>query len=101
MFDLDKWQEILDTMRRNKLRTGLTAFGVFWGIFMLVLLLGAGKGMENGIFKEFGATARNSLYVSGGKTALPWQGLKPGREIKLTNTDMEAIRRTLDGVELL
>ncbi|MBF9236808.1 ABC transporter permease [Hymenobacter sp. BT683] len=101
MFDLDKWQEILDTMRRNKLRTGLTAFGVFWGIFMLVLLLGAGKGMENGIFKEFGATARNSLFVSGGKTSLPWQGMKPGREIKLSNTDMEAVRRSIDGVELV
>ncbi|MBC6606084.1 ABC transporter permease [Hymenobacter sp. BT188] len=101
MFDVDKWQEILGTMRRNKLRTFLTAFGVFWGIFMLVLLLGAGKGMENGIFKEFGAGARNSLYISGGKTSIPYNGLKPGREIKLTNVDQEAIRRQVDGVELL
>ncbi|SHJ43308.1 putative ABC transport system permease protein [Hymenobacter daecheongensis DSM 21074] len=101
MFDLDKWQEILGTMRRNKLRTFLTAFGVFWGIFMLVLLLGAGKGMENGIWKEFGGGAMNSLFVSAGKTSLPWQGLKPGREIKFTNDDMEAIRRQVDGVELL
>lgn len=88
-------------MRRNKLRTFLTAFGVFWGIFMLVLLLGAGKGMENGIWKEFGGGAMNSLFVSAGKTSLPWQGLKPGREIKFTNDDMEAIRRQVDGVELL
>ncbi|WP_046246375.1 ABC transporter permease [Hymenobacter terrenus] len=101
MFDLDKWQEILGTMRRNKLRTFLTAFGVFWGIFMLVLLLGAGKGMENGIWKEFGSGAKNSLFVSAGKTSLPWQGLKPGREIKFTNDDLEAIRHHVDGVELL
>ena len=101
MFDLDKWQEILGTMRRNKLRTFLTAFGVFWGIFMLVLLLGAGKGMENGVWKEFGSGAKNSLFVSAGKTSLPWQGLKPGREIKFTNDDLEAIRRQVDGVELL
>jgi putative ABC transport system permease protein len=101
MFDLDKWQEILGTMRRNKLRTFLTAFGVFWGIFMLVLLLGAGKGLENGIWKEFGSGAKNSLFVSAGKTSLPWQGLKPGREIKFTNDDLEAIRRHVDGVELL
>ncbi|GAA3997902.1 ABC transporter permease [Hymenobacter fastidiosus] len=101
MFNLDKWQEILGTMRRNKLRTFLTAFGVFWGIFMLVLLLGAGKGMENGIWKEFGGGAMNSLFVSAGKTSLPWQGLKPGREIKFTNDDMEAIRQHVDGVELL
>ncbi|MGY2131108.1 ABC transporter permease [Hymenobacter sp. HD11105] len=101
MFDIDKWQEILGTMRRNKLRTFLTAFGVFWGIFMLVLLLGAGKGMENGIFKEFGAGARNSLYVFGGKTSMPYNGLSPGREIKLTNVDQEAIRRQIDGIDLL
>ncbi len=101
MFDLDKWQEILDTMQRNKLRTFLTAFGVFWGIFMLVLLLGAGKGLENGVWKEFGAGAQNSLFVSAGKTSLPWQGLKPGRDIKFTNDDLEAIRTHVDGVELL
>lgn len=101
MFTLDQWQEIMETVRHNKLRTFLTAFGVFWGIFMLVLLLGAGKGLENGVFKEFGAGARNRLYVSGGKTSLRWQGLKPGREIKLTNADMEALHQQVAGVELL
>ncbi|UOG74787.1 ABC transporter permease [Hymenobacter tibetensis] len=101
MFDLDKWQEILGTMRRNKLRTFLTAFGVFWGIFMLVLLLGAGKGIENGIWKEFGGGALNSLFVGAGKTSLPWQGMKPGREIKFANDDLAAIRQQVDGVELL
>jgi putative ABC transport system permease protein len=100
VFDLDKWQEILGTMRRNKLRTFLTSFGVFWGIFMLVLLLGAGNGMKNGVLNEFGSGAKNSLFISGGKTSLPWQGLKPGREIKLTNLDMVAIKRQIDGVEL-
>jgi len=88
-------------MRRNKLRTFLTAFGVFWGIFMLVLLLGAGKGMQNGIMKEFGGGALNSLFVSAGKTSLPWQGLKPGREIKFSNDDLEAIRQQVDGVQML
>jgi putative ABC transport system permease protein len=100
MFDLDKWQEILGTMRRNKLRTFLTAFGVFWGIFMLVLLLGAGKGLENGVLKNFGS-APNSLFISGGKVSLPWQGLQPGRQVKLTNDDMKAIRRQIGDVELI
>ena len=101
MFNLDTWQEIFATMRRNKLRTGLTAFGVFWGIFMLVLLLGAGKGMQNGIMKEFGAGAQNSLYVWGGKTSLPWQGLKPGRDIIFTNDDLQALRQQVAGVDLV
>ena len=101
MFNLDTWQEIFATMQRNKLRTGLTAFGVFWGIFMLVLLLGAGKGMQNGIMKEFGGGAQNSLYVWGGKTSLPWQGLKPGRDIIFTNDDLQALRQQVAGVDLV
>lgn len=101
MFDLDKWQEILEMTQRNKVRTFLTAFGVFWGIFMLVLLLGTGKGLENGVWKEFGAGVQNSLFISAGKTSLPWQGLKPGREVKFSNDDLQAIRTHVHGVELL
>lgn len=87
-------------MRRNKLRTFLTAFGVFWGIFMLVLLLGAGKGLQNGVLKGFGG-AYNGLFVMGGKVSLPWQGLQPGRAVILSNEDMQAIRRQVLGVELM
>ncbi|MBX0333970.1 ABC transporter permease [Pontibacter sp. HSC-14F20] len=101
MFDLDKWQEIIGTMQKNKLRTFLTAFGVFWGIFMLVLLLGAGKGLENGVYNRFGAGAKNSIYVWTGKTALAHQGMSPGREIKLTNQDIASVHRDVDNVQLL
>ena len=101
MFNLDKWQEILGTMQKNKLRTFLTAFGVFWGIFMLVLLLGAGKGLENGVYNRFGAGAKTSVYVFTGKTALAHRGMVPGREIKFTNADLGAIERDVANVEVL
>ncbi|MBC8112045.1 MAG: ABC transporter permease [Verrucomicrobia bacterium] len=101
MFDLDKWQEILATMRKNKLRTILTAFGVFWGIFMLVVLLGAGNGMQKGIEREFADQAKNSVGIWSGKTSLPHNGLKPGREINFKNTDVEAIMAQVNGVDLM
>lgn len=101
MFDLDKWQEILATMQKNKLRTFLTAFGVFWGIFMLVLLLGAGKGLENGVVNRFGYGAKNSIYIWSGKTALAHQGMSPGREIQLTNQDLQAIDREVANLNMM
>jgi len=101
MFDVDKWQEILGTMQKNKLRTFLTAFGVFWGIFMLVLLLGVGKGLEKGVINRFGDGAKNSIYVFGGKTAMAHAGLSPGREIKFTNSDLDAMWREIEEVNVL
>ncbi|HEY9301451.1 MAG TPA: ABC transporter permease, partial [Phormidium sp.] len=101
MFDLDKWQEILATMQKNKLRTFLTAFGVFWGIFMLVLLLGAGKGMQNGVEGEFGAFATNSLWIWNGRTSVPHKGLQAGREINFKAEDLAAIGREVEGVEIV
>jgi putative ABC transport system permease protein len=101
MFDLDKWQEILATMQKNKLRTFLTAFGVFWGIFMLVLLLGAGKGMQNGVEGEFGAFATNSLWIWNGRTSVPYNGLQPGRLINFKDEDLAAIGRETKGVEIV
>ena len=76
MFDLDKWQEIFNTIQKHKLRTGLTALGVFWGIFMLVLLLGAGNGLGNGISNTFRDDAINSIWLWRGKTSMPFAGLK-------------------------
>ncbi len=92
MFDADKWQEIFNTIRKHKLRTGLTALGVFWGIFMLVFLMGAGKGLQNGVFGLFGGHAKNSMYMGGRFTSKPYKGLKPGRPIRLTSDDITAIR---------
>jgi putative ABC transport system permease protein len=99
MFDFDKWQEIFHSIQRHKLRTLLTAFGVFWGIFMLVLLLGAGNGIEKGTYAEFGNFAKNSVFLWGGRTQIPYKGLNPGRWIRLTNQDLEAIRETIPEIK--
>jgi putative ABC transport system permease protein len=101
MFDLDKWQEIYNTMRAHKLRTFLTAFGVAWGIFMLVLLLGAGKGLENGVLKIFGSMAKNTMWIWGGRTTMPYKGLQPGRYIRYDNDDYKALRNDFPEIKYL
>lgn len=100
MFDLDKWSEIWATVRRHKLRTGLTAFGVFWGIFMLVVLLGAGKGMRNGVEKQFNV-AKNAVFVWSQRTSVPYAGLKVGRTIQFTNDDVAALQREVPEAALV
>jgi len=92
MFDLDNWQEIYGSIKKHKLRTLLTAFGVFWGILMLVLLLGAGKGLENGVLQMFSNAARNTIYVWPEITGRPFKGLASGRSIIFDNSDEAAIR---------
>ncbi len=101
MFDYDKWQEILATVKKNKLRTFLTMFGVFWGIFMLMLLLGSGKGLENGVTKNFGGWATNSGFVWTNRTTMAYQGMKPGRYIRFTNEDKEAIEQQVEGLGVI
>ena len=99
MFDIDKWQEILSTISKNRLRTFLTAFSVAWGIFILMVLLGAGRGLRNGAQSQFGNDAINSIWISGGQTSYAYKGLQPNREIQLTNEDYDFIRDKIDGVE--
>jgi len=98
MFDKDTWQEILSTIRKNKLRTALTALGVFWGIFMLVFILGLGKGLETGVFKNFGAGAKNIMYVWAWKTTVPYKGRAAGRRIRLNLDDVMAVKNEIAGV---
>jgi len=99
MFDIDKWQEIGSTIKKNKLRTFLTGFSVAWGIFILIILLGSGQGLQNGVVEQFRADATNALWIYSGMTAKPYEGMKAGRRIQFTNKDYEETKRKLDGIE--
>ncbi|MEQ8469955.1 MAG: ABC transporter permease [Marinoscillum sp.] len=99
MFDQDKWEEIWQTIKKHKLRTALTSFGVFWGIFMLVLLLGAGNGLHNGVLQNFDI-AKNAVFVWTEVTSVPYAGFQAGRSIDLTNEDFKALQ-ALDGIKVV
>ena len=99
MIDLDTWQEILDTIRSNKLRTALTGFAVAWGIFMLVVLLGSGQGLAQGVEYQFRDDAMNSIWTSSGRTSKPYKGLQPGRQVRFVNDDYDEVTTRIEGVE--
>ncbi len=83
--------EIWTSVRRNKLRTFLTGFSVAWGIFMLVILLGSGNGLKNGVLSNFGNYATNSITISGGWTSKAYAGYNKWRSIDLKNRDLEIL----------
>ena len=89
---IDIFQEIIGTLKRNKLRTALTGFAVAWGIFMLIVLLGAGNGLLNAFELQSGNMSMNSMEIWPGRTSMPYKGLKEGRNIKLTEKELELTR---------
>ncbi len=99
MFDLDRWQQIYSVLKKNKLRTFLTAFGVFWGIFMLVIMLGSGNGLINGITQGIGDFATNSFFMWSQQTTVDYQGYPKGRRINFKNKDIETLRMNVEGIE--
>jgi putative ABC transport system permease protein len=101
MFDLDRWQEIYTALKSNKLRTFLTAFGVFWGIFMLMVMLGSGKGLENSVFEDMGDFATNSAFIWAGRTSMPYDGYPRGRRYNFTNEDMKALKDNIAEIDIL
>ncbi|MDR0574234.1 MAG: ABC transporter permease [Tannerella sp.] len=101
MFDADRWIEIWVTITRNKTRSILTCFGVFWGIFMLVLLLGSGNGFKNALFKNVDGFATNSLFFHTDRTSEPYRGFNKGRYWNMRNRDVETIQREVKGIEAI
>ena len=101
LFDLDHWHEIKATLLRNRMRTLLTAFGVFWGIFLLMIMLGSGAGLHKGVMRSFGGTSTNSFFVWTQRTQKPYAGLPAGRWVQLTTGDVEAIKERVKEVEVV
>ncbi|MBU2511189.1 ABC transporter permease [bacterium] len=101
ILDTDSWQEIFITLKSNKLRSILTAFGVFWGILMLVIMLGAGKGLQNGVTDDFSRFASNAVYMWTRATTIPYQGLPKGRRFSFDNDDIEALKQNIPEIEYI
>lgn len=99
MFEKEIWLEIISAIRQNKLRTFLTALSVGWGIFILIILLGAGNGLTNGTNKQFAGDAVNSIWVSPGVTSMAYKGFKVGRQLKLKNEDFSIISSQVKELE--
>ncbi|QDW20152.1 ABC transporter permease [Flavobacterium sp. KBS0721] len=101
MFNIERWQEIFEAISKNRLRTFLTGVSVASGIFILVILLGAGKGLQNGIEKQFERDAAGIVEVWSGTTAKEYKGLNPGRQIQFRNSDYsQSVQKFEDKLEL-
>jgi putative ABC transport system permease protein len=101
MFDLDLWKEIIDALKKNRIRSFMTAFGVFWGIFMLIIMSGAGRALENGIMDGIRAFATNSAFFWTERTSKPYKGFQRGRQWNYKNADIRYIRANLKEAEYL
>jgi putative ABC transport system permease protein len=101
MFSRDKWSEVIEALTSNVFRTILTAFGVFWGIFILCLLLAAGNGLENGVKKGFAGISANSMFMWTMPTTKPYDGLPKGRRYNFKIDDVEAIKNEVDGLKYI
>ncbi len=101
MLDLDLWKEIISALKKNRLRSFMTAFGVFWGIFMLIIMSGAGKALENGVMDGIRAFASNSAFFWTERTSEPYKGFQRGRRWSYNNQDLEYIKQHVKEVEYI
>jgi putative ABC transport system permease protein len=101
MFNRDRWKEIIEVLTKNWFRTVLTAFGVFWGILILIILLAAGKGLENGIRADFGDIATNTMFMWTRTTTKPYKGLPKGRRFNYKIEDVALIREQVPNLRFI
>jgi putative ABC transport system permease protein len=101
LFDRDTWQEVYDSMSKNKLRTAITMVGVWWGILLLITLLGAARGMENSFNRLFGDFATNSVFVWGQSTSKPFKGFQEGKRVQLKLSHAKKIEENIEGIEFV
>ncbi len=99
MFDLDSWQEIWVTITRNKRRSLLTAFGVFWGIFMLVIMLGAGNGLSEGVASDIQGFSENSALFFTNNTSEPYKGFRKGRYWNMQEEDLDILEAQIKDIK--
>jgi len=101
LFQRDTWQEVYDSVTKNKLRTAITMIGVWWGILLLIALLGAARGMENSFNRLFGDFATNSVFVWGQSTSMPFKGFQEGKRVRLKMGHVNKIKDNVEGVEFV
>ena len=101
LFDIDTWQEVSDSLTKNKVRTVITMVGVWWGILLLISLLGSARGIENKFNSEFGDFATNSVFIWAQSTSRPFKGFQEGRRPRLKFSQLDIIRNNVPGIELV
>lgn len=101
LFDIENWKEIGATLARNKTRTFLTAFGIFWGTAMLAMLWGGAQGLQDIMRSQFDGFATNVAFLFPGKTSIPYKGYNKGMSWSLTQTDLSNMRRSVADIEAM
>ena len=101
LFESDTWKEVYDSLTKNKVRTVITMIGVWWGILLLIALLGAARGMENSFNRIFGDFATNSVFIWGQNTSIPFKGFQEGKLVSLKLSHVHKIKDNIEGVELV
>ena len=100
-FDLDTYKEILDTITRNKSRSLLTGFGVFWGVFMLIALMGGGQGLKEMLQNNFAGFATNTAMIYAQNTTKPYKGFNKGRSWNMEMSDLQSLRQQMPELDVI